>query len=77
MFELLGIFVTKALEKIFGEAIDLGKQSLLDRRKLFRRFFNLYDSVVELEKQSRDVSTEFIGYASGTETVTRTVSKKK
>jgi hypothetical protein len=77
MFELLGALVAKALEKILGEAIDIGKQSVLDRRKLFRKFFDLYESLIELEKQSKAAYTEFMGYANGTEALTRTVPRKK
>jgi len=77
MFEFLGVLVVKVLDKIMGEAIDLGKQSLLDRRKLFRKFFDLYEALVDLEKESRTAYAEFAAYANGTEVLTRTIPAKK
>jgi predicted esterase len=77
MFEFLGVLVAKALEKILGEVIDIGKQSLLDRRKLFRKFFDLYESLIEWEKQSEAAYIEFVGYANGTEVLTKIVPRKK
>jgi hypothetical protein len=77
MLELLGVLVAKALERVLGEAIDIGKQSVLDRRKLFRKFFDLYESLIELEKQSGAAYAEFLGYLNGTEVLTKTIPRKK
>ncbi|MCK1278673.1 hypothetical protein IVB46_25955 [Bradyrhizobium sp. 61] len=77
MLELLGALVVKALEKIMGEAIDVGAKSLLDRRKLFKKFFELYEAAADLEAQSKAAYIEFAGYAGGTEILTKTVPAKK
>jgi hypothetical protein len=77
MYDFLIAFLVKSLEKVFGTAVDLAKETVTERRKLFRRFLNLYDALLELQKTSEEVHREFTGYATGTETITRTIPKAK
>jgi hypothetical protein len=77
MLEFLGAFIAKALEKILNVSIDLGKKSFLDRRKTFRKFFDLYEALLALEATSQEMYREFLGYARGTEIITRTVPRDK
>jgi len=73
MFEILGSLVVKGLEKIIDAAVDLEKQSITERRKFFHQLVGLYDSLIDLEEESRKVLKEFLGYATGTVALTRTI----
>src|SRR4051794_21633440 len=62
---------------LYTKSRSTGRSCIGRQRKFVYKLLGLYNSLVDLEQESRKVLTEFLGYANGTETLTRTIPSSR
>jgi len=77
MLEILTTVLTSSISKLFDASIDIASKDISWKRSTSTKFIDLFSSLLELEKSSKEIVYEVKGIIEGTEVLSKVVFRKK